>query len=304
MSPSVLWPALLGSAVLVAGILSYRRELRASGSYGLAALGPAFVAASLAAFAGEHFTAAASLAQLVPKWLPGRLFIAYFVGAAHLAAAVSIVAKRYVRWSALCLFAMFALFVLLMDLPGAVAQPASRMAWILAARETTFAVGALALFAFTVRVQSPLFARQLATVARLWTAGVLVYYGVDHLLHPQLSPGVPSTAPTAGWVPAPHLLAYAVGALLVALGVATFIEHVASAAAAIGGALMTALTVVLYVPQFLRAGTAAAQVVGINFIFDTLLFAGTLLVIGRTIRATAPVGVEAAGVPAVEYQPS
>src|SRR5258708_2822650 len=142
---AVFWPTLLGLFFLVAGMITYRRDFHVAPSreaFGLVVLGPTFVAAALAAFAGEHFTAAAGIATLVPKWMPGRLFIAYFVGVAHLAAASSFVARRYVRWSSLCLAVMFGLFVLLMDLPAAVTHPTVRMAWSLAARQTTFALGA------------------------------------------------------------------------------------------------------------------------------------------------------------------
>ena len=89
----------------------------------------------------------------MPKWLPARVFIAYFVGVAHLAAASSYVARRYVRWSTIGLAVMFGLFVLLMDLPAAIARPATSLDWILAARQTTFAIGALALFATETRSQ-------------------------------------------------------------------------------------------------------------------------------------------------------
>src|SRR5258708_21183781 len=127
MTPTVFWPTLLGLSFLAAGVIAYRRDLRAAAprdAFGLVAFGPVFVAAGLAALAGEHFTLAATLATLVPKWLPARLFIAYFVGVAHLAAALSFVARRYMKWSTLALAVMFALFVLLMDLPAAIARPA------------------------------------------------------------------------------------------------------------------------------------------------------------------------------------
>lgn len=159
----------------------------------------------------------------MPTFLPGRLAIAYLVGVAHLAAALSFVAKRYVRWSSICLAAMFALFVLLMDLPAAIANPLSRIAWILAARETTFSIGALALFAIATRQRWPHASHAVATIARFWTAGVLVFYGVDHLLHPSLSPGVPGTAPTAAWVPAPQIVVYLTGILLIAFGIAMLV---------------------------------------------------------------------------------
>jgi uncharacterized membrane protein len=289
--PAAFWPGVLGISFLIIGIFTYRRDFQ-SGSrdaFGLTAFGPVFVAASLAAFAGEHFTAAAALAQIVPKWMPARLFIAYFVGVAHLAAALSFVARRYIRWSALGLALMFALFVLLMDLPAAVTHPAIRMSWSLAARETTFAVGALALFATATRASRPRRAATLATIARIWTAAVLVFYGVENVLYPQFSPGVPDTTPTPAWIPLPMLIAYATGILLVAFGIAMFVKTYSSAAAAGCGLLMTLLTVALYTPQWVMARGVSQQVTAINFVFDTLLFAGTMLVISRAISETTPV---------------
>lgn len=290
----VFWPVLLGLSVLVAGLVTYRRDRRETtirDAFGLAAFGPVFVAASLAAFAGEHFAAGPSLAQLVPKWLPARLFIAYCVGVAHLAAATSFVAKRYVRAAALCLSVMFALFVLLMDLPGSIAHPASRISWILVARETTFAIGALALFATVSRNRSPARSRTLSEIGRIWTASVLVYYGIDHLLHPQFSPGVPGTMATAAWVPAPHAVAYVSGLLLVLFGIAMFAARLAQAGAALSGTLLILLTLVLYVPQFFLAGDVSQRVIAYNYVFDTLLFAGTLLVICRAIEPLETSGV-------------
>ena len=284
--PAALWPGMLGILFLIAGIITYRRDFAASagdGAFGLTALGPAFVAAALAAFAGEHFSAAPALAQIVPKWMPGKLFIAYFVGVLHLAAALSFVARRYIRRSAPALALMFALFVLLMDLPAAVTRPTIFLFWILAARQTTFAIGALALFAIATRAGEPRRAAMLATGARVWTAAVLVLYGVANILYPQFAPGVPSTTPTQPWVPLAALIAYATGILLVAFGIAMFVEKYAGAAAARCGLLMTVLTVALYVPQWVMARDVSQQVTGINFVFDTLLFAGTVLVIGRAI---------------------
>jgi len=300
---TVFWPTLLGFLYLVAGTITYRRDFHPAGSreaFGLVALGPAFVAAALAAFAGEHFTAAAGLATLIPKWMPGRLFLAYFVGVAHLAAASSFVARRFVRWSALCLAVMFALFVLLMDLPGAMAHPAVRMGWSLAARETTFALGALALFVTVTREEHPASAQVMATIIRIATAFVLVFYGIEHFIRPDLSPGVPSMARTASWVPMPLVVAYVTGVLLIAFGLAMFVERSAAAGAARAGLLMTVLTAGLYVPQFVLARDAAAHVTAINFIFDTLLFAGMMLVISAAIadvaRAAAP-GVRQRDIP-------
>lgn len=286
LAPAVFWIAVLGLSFLVAGIVTHRRELlvlTSRGARGLVVLGPAFVAASLAAFAGEHFTAARSLAQLVPKWMPARLFIAYFVGVAHLAAALSFVARRCVRWAAFFLALMFALFVLLMDLPAAVGHPAIRLDWSLAARETTFSVGALALFATAVRERWPMPSDKLASIARVWTGFVLIFYGIEHVLYPQFSPGVPDSKITSAWVPLPLAIAYLTGILLIAFGIAMLIRKFAGSAGAFAGWLMLLLTVALYVPEFFLARTLAQQVDALNFVFDTLLFAGMLLLVARAI---------------------
>ena len=69
-------------------------------------------------------------------------------------------------------------------------------------------------------------------------------------------------------------------------GCLEFVERYASTAATYAGLVFLVLTIVLYVPQFFLAHSAPIQVVAINFIFDTLLFGGTVLVIGRAIQGT------------------
>jgi uncharacterized membrane protein len=286
-APAVLWPTLLGLSFLVAGIFTYRRDLitatTSRGVFGLVAFGPAFIAASLAAFGGEHFTAARSLAELVPKWMPGRLFIAYFVGVAHLAAALSLVARRCIRWSAIFLAIMFTLFVLLLHLPNAIEHAANRIFWIFPVREGTFAMGAFALFGTEVRGRWPERSNSIAAVIRVWTAMALVYFGIENTLHPQFSPGVPSQKPTASWVPLPHIIAYLTGILLIVFGLAMFVRKYASSAGTSAGVLMLALTLALYVPDLFLASSVSQQVTAINFVADTLLFAGTLFVMAKAI---------------------
>jgi uncharacterized membrane protein len=280
-NPAVFWPTTLGVLILLIGIVTYRKDVAIPTSPGilrLNALGPVFVAAALAAFAGEHFTAAASLARIVPKFMPVPLFIAYFVGVAHLAAAVSFVARRYVRVSSLGLALMFALFVLLMDLPAAITHAGNRMVWVLVARQATFSIGALALFAVVTSSAT------IAIIARMWTACVLVFYGIENALFPQFAPGVPDATPTAAWVPAPHIIAYVTGLLLIVCGLAMFVRKSAALAAAWAGLVMTVLTVALHGPQFFIAQTVADRVTAINFIFDTLLFGGMMLIVGAAAR--------------------
>jgi hypothetical protein len=70
---------------------------------------------------------------------------------------------------------------------------------------------------------------------------------------------------------------------LIAFGIAMFVRKYASSAGKLAGLLMVLLTLALYVPEFFLARSASQQVTAINFVADTLLFSGTLLVITRAI---------------------
>lgn len=218
--------------------------------------------------------------------MPARVFIAYFVGVAHLAAALSLVARRCIRWSTTFLAIMFGLFVLLLHLPNAMAHAATRIYWIFPVRETIFAMGALALFGTEVRNQWPQSSNRIAAVARVWTALAIIYFGIENIFYPQFSPGVPDQKPTATWVPLPHVIAYLTGILLIGFGIAMLVKKYASSAGTSAGLLMVLLTLGLYVPDYFLARSASQQVTAINFVADTLLFAGTLFVIATAISAS------------------
>jgi uncharacterized membrane protein len=247
------------------------------------ALAPLLIAAALATFAGEHFTQASEFSQLVPKWLGLRVPITYLVGVCLLAAALSFVARRYMRWSAPLLALLFALFVLLIYLPSAITHPGIRIVWIFPFREGTFAVGAFCVFLY--EAQRARRSSRLALALRVWTAVVAVFFGLQNILYPQFSPGVPSQQPTSAWVPLPHAVAYLTGAILVAMGAAILIKKTAVAAITAVGVLMIALTIGLFVPDLFLAEGVSQRVTAINFVADTLLFAGMMFAIARVIAA-------------------
>src|SRR5580698_7172811 len=135
-----------GVAALGAGLVLVRPRFRAvSGADRILVLGPLFEAVALSIFAAEHFLAARDLMPIVPRWLPGPLFWTYFFGAALLAAAVSFIVWRYVRWSALLLALFFLLIVATVDLPNLPKEIHERLFWTLTVRETSFAGGAMVL---------------------------------------------------------------------------------------------------------------------------------------------------------------
>src|ERR1700684_1166391 len=114
------WGMIGTGIVALAAVLFFvqPRLAAASGAGRILVLGPVFEAVALAIFAAEHFLSARDLMGIVPHWLPGALFWTYFVGAALLAAAISFIAWRYVRWSALLLALLFLIIVVTVDLPN------------------------------------------------------------------------------------------------------------------------------------------------------------------------------------------
>lgn len=266
-----------GVAALVAGLVLVRGRCEAaSGADKIVVLGPVFEAVALAIFAAEHFTAARDLMGIVPRWLPGPpLFWTYFVGAAWLAAAISFIAWREVRWSAIGVAALMLIIVATLDLPGIPKGAHNRIFWILTVRETCFAGGAMVL-AGSVWPR----ARALMRIGRVIVGLTFLFYGVEHFLFPHNVPGVPLEKITPAWIPAPVLIAYAVGITLLVAGVGLLIPRTARMAAAVAGTVLVLLTVFFYVPILVTEIHSALAVEGLNYVGDTLLFAATALLAG------------------------
>jgi uncharacterized membrane protein len=275
-----------GSAALIAGLFLVRaRFAAASGAGRILVLGPVFEAVALAIFAAEHFLAARDLMGIVPRWMPGALFWTYFVGAALLAAAVSFIAWRYVRWSATLLALLFLIIVATIDLPNLPKGLHERLFWTLTVRETAFAGGAMVLAgSLWPRGRSGrnalIMLGRVGRVGRLFVAGTFLFYAIEHFLFPLFVPGVPLEKLTPAWVPAPTLLAYAVGTTLLAAGIGLMIGRTRRIAAAGAGTVLLLLTIFFYVPIFTTEVGSALALEGLNYIGDTLLFAATALLAG------------------------
>jgi uncharacterized membrane protein len=270
-SPVIFWPWFAGLTLLVCGCFVVRREVaKATWLDKLIVLGPTFMAASIAVFGPEHLVATRTLMRLVPRWMPDRLVWAYFVGVALIAAAVSFVLKKYVRWSATLLGIMFFLFVLMIHLPGAVANPKDRILWTIAFRELAFAGGAWALAS-----------GRMVAIGRFLVAMTMMFFGVEHFLHPKFVPGVPLGKLMPAWVPVPALWGYLTGAVLLAAGAALLAGKRSRMAAAWAGLVVVLLVLFLYLPIFLMARQPAELNEALNYVADTLLFAGTVLCVAR-----------------------
>ena len=269
-----------GIAVLVAGLFLVReRFAAASGAGRVLVLGPVFEAVALAIFAAEHFLAARDLSAIVPRWIPGALFWTYFVGAALLAAAISFITWRYVRWSASLLAVLFLIFVATIHLPNLTKHLHERLFWTIAVRETAFAGGAMVL-AGSLWPRGRSAGTTLILLGRFVVACTFVFYAIQHFLFPLFVPGVPLGKMTPAWVPAPTLLAYIVGITLLVAGVGLMIRRNGRTAAAIAGTVLLLLTIFFYVPILLLEIRSPLAVEGVNYVGDTFLFAATALLAG------------------------
>jgi uncharacterized membrane protein YphA (DoxX/SURF4 family) len=178
------------------------------------------------------------------------------------------------------------IFVLVMDMPAVVARPGNRFFWALALRQLAFSGGALAF------AMSPLSSRTrqpsrigptsvLAAIPRFFVGIPSLFYGVEHLLHPDYVPAIPLQKLTPDWIPGRIFLSYFVGVILILAGVCLLVNR-KTRVAAISLGLTILLTVLwIYLPMLLAAPT---DVVALNFFFDTLLFCGTVLLLANPME--------------------
>lgn len=261
----VLWPTLAGIVFLLIGLITARKQLRLHPS----ALGPAFVASAVAAFGMEHFVLPRAIMQIIPSWIPAPLFWTYFVGLALLAAGAGLALGRYVPLTARCLGFLFLLIVLLIQLRGVMAHPDQRHPWTILLRDLSFAGGAWVLAG-----------GRLAVIGRVFIAVAALFFAVQYFLHPDVAPGVPLPKLTPEWVPLRLLWGYLMSLLLVLAGITALINRRTRLAATCLAIAVTLSVLLLYIPLMALAPTVEAM----NYVFDTLLFAGTIWLLARATK--------------------
>jgi hypothetical protein len=283
------WMVLAGLVYLVVGFFILRKQLGTSRGWDkLIVLGALFIGVSLATFAPEHFAnrGPAYIQTMAPPWMPIRWFWPDFIGCVLLAAATSLTLRKFMRLSTTLLGLMFFLFVSMIYFPSVLRHLHSRPAWTIMLRDLSFCAGAWALAGHYWRVSSPQLSKSMILFSRLVFAIVGIFYGIVHFLHPHFAPGVPLGLPMPAWVPFPTAWAYLAGAILLCAGLCLALNIKSRMAATSIGALATALTLFLYLPILIlayRGGSIEAINVGINYVADTLLFAGSALALASAL---------------------
>jgi uncharacterized membrane protein len=222
---------------------------------------------------------------MVPSWMPAHLFWAYFVGCALLAAATSLTVMKFVRLSSTLLGLMFFLFVCMIHIPHALAHPRDRFAWTVALRDLSFAGGAWALAGLHSGASSPQQSKWMILFGRIVVALAAIFFAVEHFIHPEFAPGVPLEKMTPSWVPFPSVWGYLAGGILLAAGIGLALNKKSRMAAGSIGALMTILTLFLYLLILILAHGGSTPEINeaLNYVADTLLFAGAALVLASAL---------------------
>ena len=157
----------LGACLALMGILDASHK--PIGASRRVLVGRMCFAVGLIGCGASHFVYADFAAQMIPEWIPGRLFFTYLTGAGHIAAGVSLIAGVMMRLSTALLCFMLACFVVLLHLPRVLTNPGSRFewtmmfvailfsgaAWVIASIVRSVAVGAMASEPHTTKASVP-----------------------------------------------------------------------------------------------------------------------------------------------------
>jgi uncharacterized membrane protein YphA (DoxX/SURF4 family) len=284
----VIWSYLAGGVVLAIGLVTIVLRgdwQKARGFDKLILFGPLFYAAPLAAFGTEHFTLTEAIASIVPAWIPWHQFWAYFVGACFIAAALSLVTGIQARLSGSLLALTFFFFVVLMDVPGWAQNPRNPFALALAFRELSFSGGALALAASLTEQWRKRGTHILATIARYFVAIPVLYFSFEQFMHGNHVPGIPLERVTPEWVYGHAIWTYLPAVVYAVAGTLLLVGTKTRASATWLGWTVLFVELVVYVPIGVMERASLDN--GLNYVADTLMFCGALLLLAGAMPREA-----------------
>lgn len=270
-----------GIAIFLIGAWAAKSDIaEARGLDKIVALSNLCFSTPLAVFGSLHLFGPQFVKDLVPRYMPARMFWVYFVGCALIAASLSIATKIGVRWSGLLVGIMMFMFVAMLYLPSGLRHLHARITWTIVFRESSFGGAGWILATMAKGGWRGKTRTTLITVGRIAIALAAIFFGIEHFLHPMGLPGVPLQKEMPAWVPWRVLIDYVTGAaLLVASGSILLNRKTRTVATCAGGWLLL-MVLFIYGPVLIMALSdpgIEVQVEGINYFADTLLFAGVIL---------------------------
>ena len=283
---SSFWVNFASATLFIVGLcLAFRRvPAQSSGLDRIIPFGPVFFAVPLAVFGIQHFVLFDMVKFGVPEWMPGRFFWAWIVGAALIAACLGLLADIKADLAALLVGIMLVLFVLLIYVPNLLKNPHDRFAIIVPLRDLALSGGAVAFVGGRGAVGRSRPVRWLVDLGTWFFAVPMVFFGVEHLLHPESALGVPLAKPMPAWVPAHLLLSYSVGVVLVVCGACILINKRARLAATCLGITYLLLLLFIYMPM--EIVHPSIEISGeLDYVADTLAMSGAALLVAGALEA-------------------
>jgi uncharacterized membrane protein len=264
-------------------VVTLRRETTAVRGIGnLVRFGSIFFAVPLAVFGMQHFALFDTVKFAVPAYMPARFFWAYLVGAALIAACLSILTEIHADLAALLVGIMLFLFVLMIYVPNLIKNPGDRFAITVPLRDLALSGGALSLAGVLGSVRRGQSARWLLEVGRWFFGAPMLYFGVEHFLHPAFAPGMPFPLLAPAWIPGHVVWAYATATVLVVCGLSILADKHAQAAATWLGAAFLVLVVLIYLPMEIVHPSIAISG-ELDYVADTLAMSGAALLVARAM---------------------
>ena len=275
-----------GGAVFVFAVLATKhRFAEARGLDKIVVLSNLCIAIPLAIFGALHLFGADFVVNIVPEYMPWRMFWVYGVGCALIAASLSIAVRIGVRWSGLLFGIMMFSFVAMIHLPGALSQH-DRILWVIVFREMSFGGAGWILAGKAFDEGRGRHQRILIIVGRVLITIALLFFGLEHFLHATGLPGVPLKKELPVWIPARQLIDYVTGAALLGAGASSLLNRKTRMVAAAVGGWILLMVLVIYVPVMITALAEpgiGVKVEGINYFADTLLFGGAILALASGV---------------------
>ena len=208
--------------------------------------GRVFIAISLVVFATQHFLYANFVATLVPAWIPGRLFWAYFVGVAFVAAAIGAVIPKMTRPAGILLGILFFLFVVTLHIPRIAAHSRDGNEWTSGFVALAMCGGAWILAGATSLEDERKSTVSFLKIGRYFFALAIVAFGVQHFIDERMTIRVGPP-----WFPGRALLTYLTGTALIVAGAGMVIGKQARLAATLLGAILFLFFLFLHIPRIL-----------------------------------------------------
>jgi uncharacterized membrane protein len=206
-------------------------------------LGRVFVAISLVVFGIQHFIYGGFVARLVPAWMPGQLFWAYFVGGAFFAAAAGIFIKILARPATTMLGVMFFLFVVLLHTPRIALHSHDGNEWT-----SGFVALAMCGGAWILASAAPLHDREKADpflkLGRYFFALAFLAFGIQHFVYARFAAGLGPP-----WYLGAPVWVCLIGIVFVGAGVAIFVGQQAKSAALLLATALFLFFLLLYIPR-------------------------------------------------------